>query len=86
MMISQTIATGLISGICGFLAGFIIGKYTENKNLKSKTILTIMVAFVYVLSVLSEIIIATYATPVGLHGIMGLVTGYYFERSWFSKK
>lgn len=66
----------------GFLFGYIVRGYKEKytSTIENEKIISLMILFVYVVSILSAILNPNYQTPAGLHGIMGIVAGYYFKQ------
>lgn len=66
----------------GFLIGYITRGYKEKyvSTIENEKVISLMIAFVYVVSVLSAIVNPNYQTPAGLHTIMGIVAGYYFKQ------
>ena len=81
--------TIFLTGVfCGFLVGWFGHKYISKKEIENweRAVITVVVAFAWVVSVILDIALSTYETPVALHGVMGMVVGYFFEGSFFKKK
>lgn len=47
--------------------------------------ITVFVTLAWVISMLLDIALNTYETPVAVHGVMGMVVGYFFEGTIFNK-
>lgn len=75
-----TFLTGLI---LGFFAGWFLHKYVSHKEIKNweRSLITIVVTFAWAVSLVFDIFWIGYDTPVAVHGVMGLVAGYFFEGS-----
>jgi len=75
--------TFLVGAFCGFLIGWFGHKYVSKKEVANweRAIITVVVTFAWVVSVILDIILNSYETPVALHGVMGMVVGYFFEGS-----
>lgn len=70
----------------GLTIGFFVGWITHNliKNRAEtleKGIIAAAVTMVWVISSIFDIVSVEYATPTGVHAIMGLIAGYFFEGS-----
>lgn len=69
-----------------FCIGFAIGyvargiRDKSNSSIDNEKIIALMIAGTYVISVLAGVFIAGYQTPLGLHGIMGGIIGFYFKK------
>lgn len=72
----------VISWTIGLLMGFGVGQKLDGLSEKAlrHLIATVMLGL-YVASVISEIFIGAYATPMFLHAIMGGIFGYLFTKS-----
>lgn len=81
------IATFLVGTFAGFLAGWFGHKFVSKKEVANweRAIITVVVTFAWVISVILDMALDTYETPVALHGVMGMVVGYFFEGSFFNK-
>lgn len=79
--------TFLVGAFCGFLVGWFGHKYVSKKEIANweRAVITVVVTFAWVVSVVLDIALDTYETPVAVHGVMGLVVGYFFEGSIFNK-
>lgn len=77
----------LVGAFCGFLVGWFGHKYVSHKEIANweRAVITVVVTFAWVISVILDIALNTYETPVALHGVMGMVVGYFFEGSIFNK-
>jgi len=86
--IIMPIATFLAGALSGFLVGWFSHKFVSKKEIANweRAIITVTVTFAWLMSVILDIAMDTYETPVALHGVMGMVVGYFFEGSIFTKK
>lgn len=92
-MISQLVWHILIpvfTFISGIVIGYFIGcakKNWENKPREQRqlsnwgpALITIVVTIIWALSSMLDIALDTYETPLPLHGIMGGIVGYFFNK------
>lgn len=74
----------IISFILGFFAGFItreaIRKFEKGADFYRNLVLLAVVT-VWCISVLVDILYASYETPLALHGLMGAIVGYFYKRN-----
>ena len=78
-----------------FIAGVAVGTFIGwfgHKHISTKEIanweramITVVVSFAWVVSVILDVALTTYETPIALHGVMGMVVGYFFEGSLLKK-
>lgn len=85
------IATFIAGAILGVFVGWFAHKHFSKQEMDNweRGVITIVVTFAWVLSVILDIVLQTYETPVPVHAVMGLVVGYFFEGSLkdvFTKK
>jgi uncharacterized membrane protein YjjP (DUF1212 family) len=79
--------TEIIIFAAGFMLGAAIGwfahKLISKQHMENweRAFISIIVTIVWVISVLFDIAIASYSTPIAVHAVMGLVAGYFFEGS-----
>ena len=90
-MFSQIIfpvAMFIIGNLVGFLIGWFSHKYVSHKEIANweRAVITVVVTFAWGISVVLDIALDTYQTPTALHGVMGMVVGYFFEGSFLKKK
>lgn len=84
-MITATQLTYLFVSITSFLLGVIVGWGLAHRR-ESVTqpalrrIIAVVILATYTVSVLAEISVDGYATPLLLHGIMGGIVGYLFSQ------
>ena len=84
--ITKTIGVELAKAIIYIGVGFVFGWISRGLKEKYVTtfenekVIAILIAIVYVLSVLSAMVNPNYQTPAGLHAIMGIVAGYYYKQ------
>lgn len=71
----------------GAAVGWFSHKYITHKELENweRGFITVIVTMAWVVSVILDIALNTYETPVAVHGVMGVVAGYFFETSLFNK-
>lgn len=76
-----------IGAFVGFIAGWFGHKHVSKKEIANweRAVITVVVTFAWVVSVILDIALDTYETPVALHGVMGMVVGYFFEGSIFNR-
>lgn len=79
--------TFLVGVALGSGLGWFAHKYVSKKEIANweRAVITVVVTFAWVVSVILDIALDTYETPVALHGVMGMVVGYFFEGSIFNK-
>lgn len=83
------LVTFLLGVAIGSAAGWFAHKYiSHNKEIQNweRALITVTVSFAWIISILLDIALDTYETPVALHGVMGMVVGYFFEGSIFNRK
>lgn len=75
----------IITFILGNISGWYLHKFfhkslafTENN---SKNILLLSVTVIWVISMLVSLVNAAYQVPVPVHGIMGIIVGFFFYKS-----
>lgn len=89
---TQEILIPIITFVLGVMVGALIGWFSQKHISKNKienwerALITVVVSFAWVVSVILDVALDTYETPVALHGVMGMVVGYFFEGSIFNKK
>lgn len=72
---------GIVTFGAGSLFGFFLRGYTDPK-IKDKSpnnLVLVAVTFVWVVSVLVDIVNVEYETPVMLHGLMGAIVGFFYK-------
>lgn len=80
-----TIPTGTF--IVGVLIGFVIGWFVHKHISKTgmdnweRGLITVIVTCAWAISVVLDVVLLQYETPVAVHAVMGLVVGYFFEGS-----
>jgi hypothetical protein len=80
-------ATFLIGVAVGFLAGWFAQKNISQSHVENweRALITIVVSFAWMVSVVLDMALVEYSTPVAVHGVMGMVVGYFFEGTLFNK-
>jgi len=85
MFAQLAIPTGtfLLGVILGFVLGWFVHKHVSNREIQNweRAFITMVVTVAWAISVLFDVIITGYSTPVAVHAVMGLVAGYFFEGS-----
>ena len=82
------LSTFLVGAILGMIAGWFGHKHISKNEIANweRAMITVVVSFAWGMSVILDVALSTYETPVALHGVMGMVVGYFFEGSVFSRK
>ena len=77
----QELLLPLATFLVGALFGWFGHKFTSTKQIENweRSMVTVVVTFAWVISVVLDVALDTYETPVALHGVMGMVVGYFFE-------
>lgn len=72
----------IVYGGVGFIIGWFARGFKEKykSEINNEKAITLMIAGVYVLSVLVSIANPSYQTPLALHGLMGTVLGFYLKQ------
>jgi len=76
----------IIKGFIFFCIGFALGyiargiKDHSNSSIDNEKVIALLIAVTYVVSVLAGVFVSGYQTPLGLHGIMGGIIGFYFKK------
>lgn len=75
------IVIGIVAFGAGNLTGFIMrGAFDPKiKDKSPNTLVLIAVTFVWVTSVLVDIVNVEYETPIMLHGLMGAIVGFFYK-------
>lgn len=81
------LSTFLVGAILGGLAGWFGHKHVSKTEIANweRAMITVVVSSAWVISVILDVALSTYETPVALHGVMGMVVGYFFEGSIFNR-
>lgn len=85
------IAAGTGLFFCGFVSGYAFGKLLRSKDDTNwgKASVSLVVPIAWFMSIVFDILVIDYSTPVAIHAIMGLVTGYFYPSNvsdFFRKK
>lgn len=84
----QSIGFDLMKALVGFSIGFSAGWITRGLRDKSQTnidnekVIALLVAFIWAISVIADIINPSYDTPIALHGLMGGIVGFYYKKKF----
>jgi ABC-type microcin C transport system permease subunit YejE len=80
-------ATFTIGVFVGGMSGWFGHKHVSKKEIENweRAMITVVVSFAWVISVILDVALQTYETPVALHGVMGMVVGYFFEGNIFNR-
>lgn len=75
--------TFILGVLLGFILGWFVHKHVSHREIENweRGLITIVVTIAWAISVVFDVIIAGYNTPVAVHAVMGLVVGYFFEGS-----
>ena len=76
----------VILSIVFFVLGFILGYIVRDlmskvKEAKASNLIMILVALMWAVSVIADVLLETYETPVYIHLIMGGIVGFFFKFS-----
>lgn len=88
----QQFVVPFVTFIAGAFVGTAIGWFAHKHYTKTelanweRSFITVIVTMAWVVSVILDIALDSYETPVAVHGVMGVVAGYFFESSLFNKK
>lgn len=76
-------STFILGFILGIVVGFVFPKLFRGKEIKNwqQSLISVVVLIAWTFSVVIDVAIPTYTTPTAIHGLMGLVVGYFFEGS-----
>ena len=82
------ISTFILGVVLGFVIGWLTQKQLSSRSIENweRALITVVVSMAWAISVILDVALDTYETPVPVHGVMGLVVGYFFEGSVFGKK
>jgi len=82
------VSTFIVGVSLGFIFGWMSHKHISKTEIQNweRALITVMVSIAWVISVVLDIVLQTYETPVAVHGVMGMVVGYFFEGSLFNRK
>lgn len=78
-----------IAGVAfGFLAGWLAQRHISQSKVENweRSVISVVVTGMWVVSVALDVALTNYETPMAVHGVMGMVVGYFFEGSFFGKK
>lgn len=85
MLQALAIPTGtfILGVLLGFILGWFVHKHVSKREIANweRGLITIVVTVAWAISVVFDVVIAGYQTPVAVHAVMGLVVGYFFEGS-----
>lgn len=74
--------------LTGFIGGWLLHKRLSKKEIENweRAMITVVVTTAWATSLVFDIAVAGYDTPVAVHGVMGLVAGYFFEGTLLNRK
>lgn len=77
------IVVSVVSGLVGFVLGYVTKSYLnkQNRDLDKNMIVLIAVTSIWTLSMIVDISSSTYETSPLLHGLMGVIVGFFFKPS-----
>lgn len=76
----QILITAIVSFVAGVLVGWTLGRTERISESHIRHVVAISMLVLYAISVVAEIQIGGYQTPMLLHAIMGGITGYLFSK------
>lgn len=73
----------IIGLVLGFVLGWLVHKTVSKKEIANweRALITVIVTMAWAFSVVLDVLVVGYETPVAIHAVMGLVAGYFFEGS-----
>lgn len=76
-------ATFILGVLLGFILGWFVHKHVSKREIDNweRGLITVIVTVAWAVSVVFDVIIVAYNTPIAVHAVMGLVVGYFFEGS-----
>ncbi len=74
------VLVSLVSFGLGVVCGWLVAKEFDLSGNDMRRFISLVLILLYVVSVISEIQVAGYQTPVVLHGIIGALVGYLFSK------
>lgn len=81
-MESVTIIIGIITFILGNVCGYFLHDFFKKTLMigenTSKNLLLLAVTIIWVLSMLVSLVNPAYQVPIPVHGIMGIIVGFFF--------
>ena len=85
---TQEIIIPIVTFLLGTIVGWFAHKFITKNDLVNweRSFITVVVAISWLVSILLDIALNNYETPVAIHGVMGMVVGYFFEGMPFNKK
>jgi protein-S-isoprenylcysteine O-methyltransferase Ste14 len=74
--------------VTGFILGWLYHKKVSQNEIENweRSFVVIFVTMGWAISLVFDIAVAGYDTPVAVHGVMGIVVGYFFEGTLKRKK
>lgn len=76
-------STFTVGVLLGFVIGWFVHKHVSRKGIEDweRGLITIVVTTAWAISVVLDVVLLNYETPIAVHAVMGLVVGYFFEGS-----
>ena len=77
----QPIITAIVFFVIGSVLGFIVRDrfFEEPIDLDNQSVVMIAVTLAWFISVMSDIAVPTYTTPIYVHGLAGGIVGFFFR-------
>jgi len=76
----------IVAFMIGFTIGYMVKHYVERKHIKMATVLSIVIIIMWCATIIAEILITGYSTPIYVNVFMGAVVGSQFDIKEMIKK
>ena len=75
------LSVALIASVVGFVCGYLMRGHLGSKldGASGASFILLIVACAWALSVIFDIASPTYETPIAIHGLMGLIVGFFYK-------
>lgn len=72
----------------GFATGWIVRGIRDksNSSINNEKVIALLVAGIWAVSVIVDMINPSYETPIAIHGLMGGIVGFYYKDKLTNKK
>jgi len=77
----NNIILGIIAYVAGLITGIVAGRFYYSKNDKNvnSDMVLVVVTIIWALSMIIDIASPVWETPVAVHGIMGIIVGFFYR-------
>lgn len=84
-MENPSLIVGVITFVFGNLSGYFLHDFFKNSLMmnedSSRNLLILAVTIMWVISTLVSLVNPSYQVPVPVHGLMGIIVGFFFYKS-----